>query len=717
MILRLAIGFLILLGPGLVSAAPYCDPWGGGPNGARNIDCYKKWCVSQNGNPVFRYGNWGCDVPRTTSSYGGYSGGSSGAELGRQIGGVLGAMIREGLFGNPQQEAQRQQALAAQRQWEEQERQRLAAERARQEEERYQRLRGSLLDFNPGPQLSLMGQPSGDGLQLMLGEDAERGANPALAELARAAAWSTLAARAPTPEDAAMLADAAFQSLVGGKVNLPPPPPEVKGVPVGPLLPQVEPLKKQYVDMRAQLPGASDLVRDAEQRLAEFARLEEEARALERSAKDAARKKQAREAIRQAQQLKEEAEANRQAMRAEFQRHQRAINDIEQALRALLSSMAAAPRQPDSHFYLGFEDGSQCFSQNAGPRCDKARAPAGELQTCIASYRLGYTAGEKLKNGLLEDAFNSGGRDKQKGAYAITDPRANGPCRYEYIMAYNRGYFSTRVGPIASAQTTSRTDVPATGPAARGTASEVQRIIDGMTASSRRLGWSAEEQERLKQALNNLDLTTADDYRPDLIRQSWTDVLARPSGGDYARDAARGQGPGLYGAGTQAGGQDCAIFAVATAAGKPYGVVAARATRLISEGEWRDAGDRANPQGVIGRSGLNGGEVIMLAEAFGRAEVVKPSEFAQALKAGRPVMVNVVPRSGDTRAGHQLVLAKTFQRGGETWYEVIDSNAGPTRRLYMSAGELNLLIRENGVAYRPEPGTTPALLRAGEERR
>jgi hypothetical protein len=35
----------------------------------------------------------------------------------------------------------------------------------------------------------------------------------------------------------------------------------------------------------------------------------------------------------------------------------------------------------------------------------------------------------------------------------------------------------------------------------------------------------------------------------------------------------------------------------------------------------------------------------------------------------------------------------------------------------MSAGELNLLIRENGVAYRPEPGTTPALLRAGEERR
>jgi len=57
------------------------------------------------------------------------------------------------------------------------------------------------------------------------------------------------------------------------------------------------------------------------------------------------------------------------------------------------------------------------------------------------------------------------------------------------------------------------------------------------------------------------------------------------------------------------------------------------------------------------------------------------------------------------------VLAKTFQRGGETWYEVIDSARGPMRRLYMSASELNLLIHENGVAYRPERRSTPALLR------
>jgi hypothetical protein len=101
----------------------------------------------------------------------------------------------------------------------------------------------------------------------------------------------------------------------------------------------------------------------------------------------------------------------------------------------------------------------------------------------------------------------------------------------------------------------------------------------------------------------------------------------------------------------------------------------------------------------------------MLAEAFGQAEVVKPTEFAQTLKAGHPVLVNVVPRNGDTDAGHQIVLAKTFQRGRETWFEVIDSAEGPLKRLHMSARELDLLIHENGVAFRPAPGATPALLR------
>jgi len=656
-----------------------------------------------------------CYPVATGSNSSGSGYGGAGAQLGQQIGAAAGALIRDALFGNPQQDAERQRALAAQQQWEEQERQRLAGERARQDEERYQRLRTSLLDFNPGPQLSLMGTQSSGGLQLMLGDEAERSTSPALAELTRAAAWSTLAAGAAKPEDAAMFADAAFQSALGEKVNLPPPP-DVKGVPVGPLVTDFEQLKKQYLSIRKDLPDAVKPVLDAEYRKELALHAEEDAQAAERAAKNAAQKAQAREALKEAQRLRRQAEADLLLARSQMDQKQARVNGVEQGLRDILASMAGPGSRgtgpKESAFYKGFQDGSLCFSQNTGNFC--RQAAAGDVENCAGSYRLGYSAGEKIKAQVLRDAHERGRQDKLTGRnYADTDSRAQGPCRYEYVMAYNRGYFNARISLLASAPSTSRTDVPASPPASRGVRSEDERVIDGITAYTKRLGWTEDEQTRLKNALNGLRLVTEDKYEPLRIRESWTNIAARSSSGEVAREAARGEGPGLYGSGTQTGSQDCAIFALATAAGQPYGVVAARATQIIREGEWRSASDRANPQGVFlkERGGLNGGEVVMLAEAFGQAEVVKPTEFAQTLKAGRPVLVNVVPRNGDTDAGHQIVLAKTFQRGGETWYEVIDSARGPMRRLYMSASELNLLIHENGVAYRPERRSTPALLR------
>jgi hypothetical protein len=102
----------------------------------------------------------------------------------------------------------------------------------------------------------------------------------------------------------------------------------------------------------------------------------------------------------------------------------------------------------------------------------------------------------------------------------------------------------------------------------------------------------------------------------------------------------------------------------------------------------------------------------MLAEAFGRAEVVPSVGFAKTLKEGRAVMINVVPENGDTRNGHQIVLSRTFRHGGETWFEAMDSNQGPQRRLYMSASELNTILQENGIAFQPEPGRMPRLFRA-----
>jgi hypothetical protein len=429
---------------------------------------YQVWCRACGGTPSVTASPARCTPgPNWGRGAGASPGGYGGAELGAQIGGVLGAMIREGLFGNPQRDAAREAQLQAQRQWEEQERQRLAAERARQDEDRYQRLSASLLDFNPPPRLSPMGTQGSGGLQLMLGDDAERSlTNPALAELERAAAWSTLAARASTPEDAAMLADAAFQGLIGGKVDLPPPPPDVKGVPVGQALPEVEVLKKHYLAQRAQLPAAWKPALEAMERRSEFMRLETSVREFELRLYEGVRKPpvpvdkaarekaqaeagRARQAAEEAARLRQQAEDEaRRALDAAAKR-QYDVNGLEQGLRAWLSSFAAGERKPDSYYYLGFEDGSQCFSQNVGPRCDKARAPKADYENCLASYRLGYTAGERIKKSLLQTAFEKGERDRAAGrSYADTDTRADGPCRAEYIMSYNNGRFGAALSRV-----------------------------------------------------------------------------------------------------------------------------------------------------------------------------------------------------------------------------------------------------------------------------
>ncbi|MGZ5384488.1 MAG: hypothetical protein ACXWH0_10940 [Acidimicrobiia bacterium] len=241
--------------------------------------------------------------------------------------------------------------------------------------------------------------------------------------------------------------------------------------------------------------------------------------------------------------------------------------------------------------------------------------------------------------------------------------------------------------------------------------SEGDTIIRAMNSLAKRLGWSSDEQSRLEKALNKLSVDGGA-ATVDQVNQVWETMLARGNDGSIALKASQGSGPGFPGAGQQTKYQDCTIFALANAADLPYGVVATRATELIRQGEWRGGTDRANPQKVIEQSGLNGGEVIMLAESFGRAEVVPSSDFAKTLNEGRRVLVNVVPRGGS--GGHEVVLTKAFQHDGENWYEMMDSNQGPIRRLYLSHKELSTILQENGVAFRSDPGKTPTLLRSGD---
>lgn len=243
----------------------------------------------------------------------------------------------------------------------------------------------------------------------------------------------------------------------------------------------------------------------------------------------------------------------------------------------------------------------------------------------------------------------------------------------------------------------------------RGCAGDNRCTIDAMNALARYLQWRPAQRRQLNVALNALVVDRDPTSDAASIRRTWETVLKR--GGALAAVAAQGDGPGFPGAGTQTSFNDCAVFALANAAGIPYGVVAAQATRFIRQGEWRSAAQRADPQKTIETEGLNGGETLMVANAIGHARVVEVSDFASSLRQGRHVLLNVVPANGDVGNGHEVVLTKAFQYQNETWYEMMDSNQGPLRRLYLSAHELNTIHRENGVVYGPESSGTPTLLR------
>ena len=235
-----------------------------------------------------------------------------------------------------------------------------------------------------------------------------------------------------------------------------------------------------------------------------------------------------------------------------------------------------------------------------------------------------------------------------------------------------------------------------------------RRVIEGILALAQQRDWSAEKQARLKVALYELGGDGVDTKAGE-IQQAWADILARRDDSALAEAASGAPGPAWASAGGQTDLADCAIFALANATGRPYGLVAATATNLLAKGTWRGDADRANPQQAIERAGLNGGEVIMLAEILGQAEVVQSAAFAPTLRAGRPIMINVIPSGG--RGAHEVVLTRTFSHGGETWFEMTESYQDPTKRLYLRERELGIILQERGVAYRPEPGTTPHLLR------
>lgn len=247
--------------------------------------------------------------------------------------------------------------------------------------------------------------------------------------------------------------------------------------------------------------------------------------------------------------------------------------------------------------------------------------------------------------------------------------------------------------------------------ALRVAAAERRRVIQAMNGFVGHLDWDAKKKARVAAALEALGADGDPSATSAQARETWRQVLARGGSRDLPLAAAGGQGANLSGAGTQSH-QDCAVFALANATGRPYGVVAAQATDLIAKAPWREAKERAAPEQTLARRGLNGGEVILLAEAFGRVDVKPRSDFPAILKAGHPVLINVVSADGDWDSGHEVVLSRTFQHEGETWYQMLDSNRPVAEPLYLSHRELSIILQEMGVIFRPEPGSIPQSLKS-----
>ena len=236
-------------------------------------------------------------------------------------------------------------------------------------------------------------------------------------------------------------------------------------------------------------------------------------------------------------------------------------------------------------------------------------------------------------------------------------------------------------------------------------AASLKEMVTAMNAQVIALGWPEEERKHLIHELNAL----GEDGTPGTtVRDSyevWSRIAARDGDAALRREAAKAEGVGFPGAGEQST-NDCTLFALANAARLPYGVVAARATRMIAAATWRDPDERANPASVFTK-GLNGQEVILLAEAFGRAHVVPSTAFVETLSAGIPILLAVILTEKDNglygQGFHEVVLTRSFRHAGERWFEMMDSNRPATERRYVTEKDLGVIMFENGVALHPEP--------------
>lgn len=232
------------------------------------------------------------------------------------------------------------------------------------------------------------------------------------------------------------------------------------------------------------------------------------------------------------------------------------------------------------------------------------------------------------------------------------------------------------------------------------------RIPLGIVMLAHKLRWSPEKRDRLEKALKALEPDTPTAITEERVRDSWRAITATADNSELVKAAGLQRMTSIG----QRAKMDCAIAAVATASGHPYDKVAEHAMDLIRQGQWRHDAEREDPQKVI-KHGLNGGEIVLLAESLGRAEVVPSTRFEKTLKENRPILINVAIVSSPPSfqrepavkiAGHQIVLTKTFHHKGQTWYEIANPSY-PENRYFATPDKLGPILQEKGIALERNP--------------
>lgn len=198
-------------------------------------------------------------------------------------------------------------------------------------------------------------------------------------------------------------------------------------------------------------------------------------------------------------------------------------------------------------------------------------------------------------------------------------------------------------------------------------------------------------------------------YDHALVSKTWAAVLEENPDGTTIRNATTFASPAVR-SGTMVERQDfgqqatnsCALHAIANALQIPLTDVWSRTAEIFEAAYGGTTNERKDINVALSK-GLYSEEFAVIAESLGRIEVVGPKRFSALIAAGKPVLVHLAVPDTSGNMGHEVVLDRTFQMNGETWYEMVDSNqTGQWDRRFLSASELNVLLKEKGLVVHPE---------------